>query len=95
MIDTSEVFACALADFGETVTVAGQSITALYNEPFAVAAPLDYGVETTDPRLIVKTADLPGATDHGTAVTVRGRDYIVSGIETNNQGETVLTLRSA
>ncbi|APG24103.1 head-tail joining protein [Syntrophotalea acetylenica] len=92
MIDAGEVFDLALGDWGETVMVGGQSITAIFDVPFAVASPRDYGVESSGPLLVCKTTDLPAGTDHGTAIAVRGKPYTVAGMEDNGLGDTVLTL---
>jgi hypothetical protein len=45
--------------------------------------------------LLCKTADLPGDTDHGTAVTVRGTAYTVSGRKDDGMGGSELTLRQS
>ncbi len=94
-IDTSEIFDLALADWGETVTVGGAEITAIFDEPFAAASPFDHGVESSGPQISCRTSDLPDGTDHGTAVTVRGSSYTVSGRQDDGLGETTLTLRAA
>jgi hypothetical protein len=94
-IDTNEIMIAALADWGETVTIGGVSVTAMFDEPFASASPFGLGVESSGPMLLCKTADLPGDTDHGTAVVVRGTAYTVSGRKDDGMGGSELPLRQS
>lgn len=91
-IDPSEIMAVALSDWGETVIVGGESITGLWQEPFAGASPLDGRVEMTAPALLVQVADLPAGPIHGTAVVRGGITYYVRGIEPDGLGATLLIL---
>ena len=95
MIDTNGIFDMALADWGEPAIVGTAAITAIFDEPYAGASPFDHGVESSGPQISCKTSDLPDGTDHGTAVTLRGTSYTVSGRQDDGLGETTLTLRKA
>ena len=94
MIDTSEVFDCAMGDWGEPVIVGESVIIGIFDDAFASASPFGQGVESSEPQIVCKTADLPTGTDHGTAVSVRGKSYTVAGMEDNGLGETVFILRA-
>lgn len=94
-IDTSEIFDSALTDWGEKVLIGIDVITAIFDEPFAVASPFEGGVESAGPQISCRTADLPDGTDHGSEVIVRGTTYIVSGRQDDGLGETTLTLRKS
>jgi hypothetical protein len=58
VIDDSEVFDCAMSDFGTPVILAGQTIRGLYDPPAASGSPyLDDPGETPD-QVTVRRSDL-------------------------------------
>lgn len=75
-MDFSADLAAFYVDFGETVTVAGSPITAIFSGGFAA---ID-GVAGTRPLLRCRAADV-AAVSVGTAIVRGSTNYVVRGIE--------------
>lgn len=91
-MDFSADLAAFYVDFGETVTVAGSPITAIFSGGFAA---ID-GVAGTRPLLRCRAADV-AAVSVGAAVVRGAVNYVVRGIEpaTPDELETFLVLERA
>jgi hypothetical protein len=82
--------------FGETVTIAGQSITAVYNAAYQETAVQNGApVSTTAPIAEFKTADFTGTVAQDDAVVAGGITYRVYKAEPDGQGWTLLRLKRA
>jgi hypothetical protein len=81
------------ADFGESVTVAGSSISAIFDSGYGEAAGIVAG---TVPRLRCRASDVSGVAI-GAAVVRAGTNYTVRGREAvpPDELETVLVLERA
>ena len=88
----TETLAPFYADFGETVTVAGASVTAIFSSGYAEAL----GVAGTQPTLRCAAADVSSVAI-GAAVVRAGVNYTVRGKEPlpPDEVETVLILERA
>ncbi len=77
--------------FGEVCTLAGQSITGIYQAPFAEA----FGVASLSPTFKTRTANLP-ATPNGLLLVVPNQgSFTVQSHQPDGAGWTTLTLETA
>lgn len=81
-----------LEDFGETVTLGGIPLQAIFDNAHQGTGLLGVDFESRNPTLRVKDADLPSDA-HDLPVRVRGVDYEVVGVEPDGTGLSVLQLR--
>jgi len=77
------------ADFGEAATIAGRSVTVIFDSAFM--ASLD--IESSNPVALIDDVEL-GAVSHGDAVVLRGVQYTVVGVHPDGTGMTVLELET-
>jgi hypothetical protein len=76
-----------LSDFGQTVSIDGSDVTAIYDEDYVES--LD--IAGTRPLLYCRTSDVESA-GHGDSVEVDGIDYTVAKVQPDGTGLTVLIL---
>jgi hypothetical protein len=76
-------------DFAETVTIAGVTGSAIFDDGYASA--LDGAVASSGPQLVVRQSAFPGAAV-GAAVFARGINYAVAAVEPDGTGIAVLRL---
>ncbi len=76
-----------------TVTYAGGSFTAIFDRPYAAVQPGDIDLETRQPVLIARTADVSGLAK-GTVLTVQGDAYKVRHQEPDGTGLTRILLKA-
>lgn len=79
-----------LADFGQAVTVDGSAVTAILRLEYVDAN----GVEGARPTLVCRATDVAGVS-HGAAVAAGGTNYTVQGVETRDDGMSVLMLEES
>lgn len=77
-----------LYDFGVSVVVGGETLTAIFDDEYADGLE----VEGSNPRLVCKDADLPADLAHGTVVTYGTQTFVVRGIQPDGSGMTALEL---
>lgn len=89
----AEDFTVYLADFGESVTLDGVTVTAIFDEAY-VTASAGLGLAATSPALVLPSDSVP-ATPEGAAVVVRGASYSVAEHRPDGTGGSVLLLETA
>lgn len=82
-----------LADFGQSVTLNGATVTVIFDRNYAVAD-IGAGVSSTAPALTLKTSDVP-ASPVGKAAVVSGTNYTVAEHQADGTGMSVLLLEVA
>lgn len=83
-----------LADFGETVTLNGVAVTAVFDADYASAGAGPLGLASTSPALTVPTASVP-ASPVGKPAVVRGVSYTIAEHHPDGTGMSVLLLEKA
>lgn len=91
LLDVIETLAGITTD-QVTVTYATGSFTAIFDRPFVALSPGEVEVETRQPVLIARTADVSSLTK-GTALTVQGGSYTLRHQEPDGTGMTRLVLK--
>lgn len=82
--------------FGQTATVGGVSIMAVFsNEAITLTPPGAPPIISSQPRLDYRTADLVTQPTAGTAVSVGGNSYTVLSVHPDGEGWTRVQLRRA
>lgn len=83
-----------LTAMGETVTIAGQPVSAIYDGPFQRVDVSGAGVESFDPRITLQSTQVSAlGIIHGTAVITPDGTMVVVGIEPERQdGQGLTTL---
>ena len=91
-VETAADQTALLADYGTTVTKADASeFTAIFDNDF-LAVDLDESeVESTEPTLLARTADVSGLA-HGDSLTISPVSYTVRGIQPDGTGMTQIML---
>jgi hypothetical protein len=91
-VETAADRSAMLADYGTTVTKANAStFTAIFDNDF-LAVDLDESeVESTEPTLLARTADVSGLA-HGDSLTISAVSYTVRGIQPDGTGMTQIML---
>jgi len=91
-VETAADRTAMLADYGSTVTKADAStFTGIFDNDF-LAVDLDESeVESTEPTLLARTADVSGLT-HGDSLTISAVSYTVRGIQPDGTGMTQIML---
>jgi hypothetical protein len=82
------------ADFGETVTLNGVAVTAVFDKEYATAGAGPLGMATSAPALSLPDASVP-ASPVGKPAVVRGVAYSVSEAHPDGTGLTTLLLEQA
>ena len=82
-----------LQAFGQAVTVAGQSVQAVFDNGFALGS-VGIGMAGTQPTLRMLTADLP-ADPVGQTAVVGAVNYLIAAHEPDGTGVSVLMLERA
>ncbi len=96
-VETADDRALMLADFGESVTFtpscgSASTITARFDNQYqSVDAGGTVSFAVVQPRLTVRTADIPNATE-GDSFTVRSNDYVVTILMDDGTGITEIAL---
>ena len=80
-----------MTSFGQAVTVNNVSITAIFDNEYAGFSGLGVGIDSNEPILTCKSADVSTAVQ-GTAAVVGGVTYAVVGVEPDGTGITTLRL---
>lgn len=83
-----------LADFGETVTVGGASVQAIFDAAYAFGGVGPIGMGSTQPALTLASTSVP-ADPEGQAAVVRGASYTVASHEPDGTGFSRLLLEVA
>lgn len=78
-------------EFAEIVTYKGAAIRGVFDDAFQVSAPDGLGIETTQPQVVVKSADVAGMA-HGDTMTIKTVVYKVIGIHPDGTGLTTAIL---
>ena len=91
-VETAADRSALLNDYGTTVTKADTStFTAIFDNDF-LAVDLDESeVESTEPTLLARTADVSGLA-HGDSLTISAVSYTVRGIQPDGTGMTHIML---
>ena len=91
-VETAADRSALLNDYGTTVTKADTStFTGIFDNDF-LAVDLDESeVESTEPTLLVRTADVSGLA-HGDTLTISAVSYTVRGIQPDGTGMTQIML---
>jgi hypothetical protein len=91
-VETAADRTALLADYGTTVTKADTStFTGIFDNDF-LAVDLDESeVESTEPTLLARTADVSGLA-HGDTLTISAVSYTVRGIQPDGTGMTQIML---
>ena len=91
-VETAADRTALLADYGTTVTKTDAStFTAIFDNDF-LAVDLDESeVESTEPTLLARTADVSGLA-HGDSLTISSTSYTVRGIQPDGTGMTQIML---
>ena len=91
-VETAADRSALLNDYGTTVTKADTStFTAIFDNDF-LAVDLDESeVESTEPTLLARTADVSGLA-HGDSLTISAVSYTVRGIQPDGTGMTQIML---
>ena len=91
-VETAADRTALLADYGSTVTKADAStFVAIFDNDF-LAVDLDESeVESTEPTLLARTADVSGLA-HGDSLTISAVSYTVRGIQPDGTGMTQIML---
>ena len=91
-VETAADRTALLADYGTTVTKTDAStFTAIFDNDF-LAVDLDESeVESTEPTLLARTADVSGLA-HGDSLTISAVSYTVRGIQPDGTGMTQIML---
>ena len=91
-VETTADRTAMLADYGSTVTKADAStFVAIFDNDF-LAVDLDESeVESTEPTLLARTADVSGLA-HGDSLTISAVSYTVRGIQPDGTGMTQIML---
>ena len=91
-VETAADRTALLADYGSTVTKADAStFVAIFDNDF-LAVDLDESeVESTEPTLLARTADVSGLA-HGDLLTISSTNYTVRGIQPDGTGMTQIML---
>lgn len=84
----------ATSGFAQTVTVAGQSVAAIFDNAGTLGDVGMLGMTSTAPMLTLATADVP-ATPIGATVVVGAISYLVAAHEPDGTGISRLMLESA
>lgn len=82
------------ADFGAPCTLAGSSVTAIFDAAFALGSVGPFGMASTQPALTLATANVP-ANPVGTTAVVGGTSYLVAAHEPDGTGISRLLLEVA
>lgn len=78
--------------FATSATVGGQSVAVVFDAAYTGA--LAGLVESTGPQAICSSADVAARSIvHGTAITINGTPYTVTGVQPDGTGLTTLQLR--
>ena len=91
-VETAADRTAMLADYGTTVTKAdATTFTGIFDNDF-LAVDLDESeVESTEPTLLARTADVSGLA-HGDTLTISAVSYTVRGIQPDGTGMTQIML---
>lgn len=80
------------ADFGQATTVAGQAVTAIFDNAYALSG-VGIGMAASLPRLTCASADLP-ASPVGSAVVIGADTYTVAEHHADGTGISTLLLEA-
>lgn len=84
-----------LADYGVSATINGTSVvTGIFDDKFLMVDDLSLNIESSEPQFLCRTSDLTGIADGMTAV-INGTNYIITTLEPDGTGFTVITLHLA
>lgn len=84
-----------LADFGVTAIVNGTtSVTGIFDDKFLMVDDLELNIESSEPQFLCRTSDSSAFTD-GMTFVVNGTSYIITTVEPDGTGFTVITLHLA
>jgi hypothetical protein len=82
------------ADFGQTVTVGGVSVSAIFVAAYSLGSVGPIGMASAQPMLTLPTTQVP-ANPVGTAVVVGSTNYTIGAHEPNGTGISRLMLEAA
>jgi hypothetical protein len=86
--------AAFFADFGQTATVGGASVSAIFDSGYALGSVGPIGMASSQPMLTLATANVP-ANPVGTAVVVGAVSYTIGALEPDGTGISRLMLEAA
>lgn len=89
-----EDHALFLSDFGQSATVGGSAVSAIFDNGYALGSVGPIGMASSQPMLTLATADVP-ANPVGTAVVVAAGNYTVGAHEPDGTGISRLMLEAA
>jgi len=91
-VETAANRTALLADYGTTVTKADAStFVAIFDNDFLAVDVDESEVESTEPTLLARTADVSGLA-HGDSLTISAVSYTVRGIQPDGTGMTQIML---
>jgi len=91
-VETAADRTAMLADYGSTVTKADAStFVAIFDNDFLAVDVDESEVESTEPTLLARTADVSGLA-HGDSLTISAVSYTVRGIQPDGTGMTQIML---
>lgn len=84
-----------LSDFGVSATINKTSIvTGIFDDKFLMVDDLDLNIESSEPQFLCRSSDVTGITD-GMTLVVNGTNYLITTLEPDGTGFTVITLHLA
>lgn len=86
--------AAFFTDFGQTVTVGGAAVSAIFDNGYALGSVGPIGMASSQPSLMLASASVP-ANPVGTAVLVGAANYVVGAHEPDGTGMSRLLLEAA
>lgn len=86
--------AAFFSDFGQTVTVGGVVVSAIFDNGYVLGSVGPIGMASSQPSLMLASANVP-ANPVGTAVLVGAANYVVGAHEPDGTGMSRLLLEAA
>lgn len=84
-----------LTDFGVTAVINGTiNVTGIFDDHFLMVDELDLNIESSSPQFLCRTSDLTGVAD-GMTLVVNSTNYVITTLEPDGTGFTVITLHLA
>lgn len=90
-VETETDRANFLADFGESVTVSGNAITAMMDNEWLSEAVGGLEIDSLEPALLCRATDVSSSVN-GDAVTARGTAYTIKDTQPAGDGWTLILL---
>lgn len=84
-----------LTDFGVPATINGSTVvTGIFDDKFLMVDDLNLNIESSEPQFLCRSSDV-GSITNGMTLVVNGTNYIITTVEPDGTGFTVITLHLA